>query len=188
MQMSAEIKKDVIDVLKNVKKFLDKGDGDKILEWSDHIIHSASIYQDENTIALAVITYALGKTLKKMPEITKKGKFCILCGGYIDDAITSAKNDDWVNYHEALEKMTQDILRIDKEYSHHLEYVINAAKIKKGSKMVAHGISIGRVAETLGITQWELMGYIGGSIETEVSEVDHKTLKHKFKFAKEVFK
>lgn len=188
MPVPAELKKDIIEVLKNVKKSLEKGDGDKILEWSDHIIHSASIYQDENTIALAVITYALGKTLKKMPQIAKTGKFCILCSEYINDAMLSARNDEWVNYHEALEKMTQDILRIDKEYSHHLEYVLSAAKLKKGSKMVAHGISIGRVAETLGITQWELMGYIGGSIETEISEMDHKTLKHKFKFAKEVFK
>ena len=43
----------------------------------------------------------------------------------------------------------------------YIHEVINQAQIKKGCKLCEHGISIARASEVLGISQWELMHYIG---------------------------
>ena len=53
------------------------------------------------------------------------------------------------------------ISTIDSKLKLYIGEVITQAEIKKGSKLYAHGISLGRAAEVLGISQWELMFYIG---------------------------
>lgn len=190
MPVTKDVKNDIIDVLEHVKKFLEEGDSKKILEWSDHIIHSASIYQDEYTLTLAVMVYSLGKIMeiRRLKENEKTyGNLCIKCGMDIDSAINYAKNEEWDKYLTSLENMIKKISNIGRDYNTHLQYVLNAAKIKKGNKMFLHGISIGRVAETLGITKWDLMAYIGQTSESEYYKFNHASLKHKFKIAKEAF-
>jgi len=49
----------------------------------------------------------------------------------------------------------------DARFEMFIEDVIEQANVKKGSKLYEHGISIGRAAEILGISEWELMEYIG---------------------------
>ena len=52
----------------------------------------------------------------------------------------------------------------------YVQEVINQAQIKKGSKLCEHGLSCSKSAEILGISQWELMNYIG---KTKLSEEEH---------------
>lgn len=190
MPVNPEVQRDIINVLKRVKEFIADRDSRQILKWSDHIIHSASIYQDEYTLTLAVVVYSLGK-LMDMKEFrqdeTPFDKFCLGCDTGIDAAISAAEKEDWKAYMKTLKAMTKTISRANKNYSTHLQYVLNAAKIKKGSKMFLHGISIGRVAEALGISKWELIEYIGQTKETEMHKIKHGELRHKFKTAKEAF-
>ena len=63
--------------------------------------------------------------------------------------------------------------------------MLDAARIKKGSKMHQHGISMARTAELLGITQWELQDYIGKQQEWKIKEMP--VLK-RLKIAREMFK
>ena len=52
----------------------------------------------------------------------------------------------------------------DKFVSHVKQYIdefINQAEIKKGTKIYDHGVSLGQAANILGISQWELMNYVG---------------------------
>ena len=68
-----------------------------------------------------------------------------------------------------------------------MQEVIEEAKIKKGYKLHEHGISLGRTAEILGISQWELMNYVG---KTKISDVDivPTDVVQRLKLARGIFK
>jgi len=54
----------------------------------------------------------------------------------------------------------------------YLTEALEHAKIKKGERIYEHGFSVGTAADLLGITKWELMGYLG---ETKLSDIDPST-------------
>ncbi len=76
------------------------------------------------------------------------------------------------------------INKIDTKLKLYIEEVISKAKVKKGSKLHEHGLSIARTAEVLGISQWELMNYVG---KTTISTVDGVDVKTRLNFARKLF-
>ena len=48
--------------------------------------------------------------------------------------------------------------------------MLNKARINKASRLYEHGISIGRTAELLGVTRFELMDYVGKTYIADVKE------------------
>ena len=61
-------------------------------------------------------------------------------------------------------------------------------KLKKASQISIHGLSGGRVAEMLGISQWELMSYIGQNKEfTETPYNISKSVLERVAYAKKIF-
>ena len=63
--MKPEVKKDILNILEGVNISFDKYDANAIMEWSDHIIHSASIYQEKHPTLVATIVYSIGKIMAK---------------------------------------------------------------------------------------------------------------------------
>ena len=74
---------------------------------------------------------------------------------------------------------------IDKKLRLYVEEVINQAKIKKSSKIYYHGISLARAASMLGVSQWELMNYIG---KTSITEFSPGNVKKRLEFTRKIFK
>ena len=60
-----------------------------------------------------------------------------------------------------IRNILKHIGRIDDKLKLYIDDVLDKAKIVKGSTLYEHGVSIGRAAELLGISQWELMSYVG---------------------------
>ena len=56
---------------------------------------------------------------------------------------------------------------MDERLKMYIHEVIVQARIRKGSKLCAHGISAARASQILGISRWELMNYVG---QTTLSE------------------
>ena len=75
---------------------------------------------------------------------------------------------------------------IDSKLRFYIEEVINQSEIKKAGSIYAHGISIGRAAEILGVSQWDLLRYIG---KTTLSEVSGEiiSVRDRLKFARGLF-
>ena len=64
-------------------------------------------------------------------------------------------------FRKSIKEMFSFIRTMDEKIKMYIFEVINQAQIKKGCKLCEHGISIARASEVLGISQWELMHYIG---------------------------
>jgi hypothetical protein len=87
-------------------------------------------------------------------------------------------------FRKKIKNIFEILHRIDKKMSIYLQELLEKAKIKKGSKIYEHGISLARVAQIMGISQWELMNYIG---QTEVQEYGAKDVRKRLSVARELF-
>jgi hypothetical protein len=180
--MEDPIKEDIITVLREVVILLKDGEYEEIKELSNHTIHNASIFQDQDSISVAIIIYSISKI---MARGTKDGKDLAekLSSG-INDAVSLLEKDRVDDYRSAIKNIFKQISNEDERLSIFIEDVIAQAEIKKGSKMYEHGISMARAAELLGISQWELMSYVG---KTTISEITPLDVKKRLDLARSLF-
>ncbi|MCX6711367.1 MAG: hypothetical protein NTZ02_04760, partial [Candidatus Woesearchaeota archaeon] len=89
-------------------------------------------------------------------------------------------------YRDFMKKLIDYISKTDSMTKKYIEEVISQAKIKKGERIYEHGISMARAAEILGISQWQLMAYIGNSEDTD-QFISGKT-RERISFARSLFK
>lgn len=189
--MIEEQKKDVKHVLENVIKALEREDERDIKAWSNHIIHSASIFQDKYSVQLATAVYSLGKVLgnrylrKNYPD--KMKSFITSSKRYLKKAYELIKAQDIKAYYKEMVALLTLIGKTDARFGQYIEEVVRYAMIKKGSKIYAHGISMGRVAEILGISEWELMEHTGWVHEKDYPKVPFMDINKRLKNAKELF-
>ena len=158
--MNEIIKKDLIAVLSDLLDILKSKEEKDIFEirnLSNHTIHNASIFQDEDSVSIAVLIYSLSKIIERkyrsfnyssvMPQL--RGAIIYLKKGNID------------SYRNTIKNIFKLISTIDTKLKLYIEDVIKQAEIKKGSRLYEHGISMARAADILGISEWELMFYTG---------------------------
>lgn len=184
--MHETIKKDIVSVLSKLIGILSvKGEKDiiEVRELSNHTIHNASVFQDEDSISIAILTYSLSKIIeRKQGELNYNNIVTLL-----KDAIDYLTKNNIDGYRETIRKMFNFISTIDTKLKLYIEEVINQAQIKKGGKLYAHGISIARAAEILGISQWELMNYIGKTKIVDRFE-EELNVKNRLSFARGLFR
>lgn len=173
--MDSGLKRDVISVLEGVIQSFSKYDPDSIMELSDHITHSASIYQDEDTLLVAIIVYSIGKIIAKgkirrYPQ-DAWNDFVTNVKYNLDCSLKAIKSNNHVLFHKCLTDIQKSIIMLESTFMTYIDYVVDNAKIKKGTKMYEHGISLGRIAKLFGVSEWELMSYAG---KTSILERDKK--------------
>lgn len=175
------VKTDVITVLQNAKQAIERGDILAIQEESNHIIHCTAIFQTPEAIQTAVIVYALGKMMERGLTINME----ILDN--IQKAIDFMKVDNLRGFSDEIKTIYKMITTLDEHLSRYMQHIITEAKIKKGSRIYEHGISLRQTAELFGLSQWELMNYIG---KTRVNEYSAETVpvQQRMAFARTLFK
>jgi len=183
--MNEVVKKDILEVLSDVAEILrveEEKDVTELRELSNHTIHNASIFQDEDSVSIAILIYSLSKVIER-----REGKmnYKVLLR-LIDDAKKSLEKENVDEYRKVIRKLFDFISTIDTKLKLYIEEVINQAEIKKGGKLYAHGISLGRASEILGISQWELMFYIGKTSLTDVK--GGVGVKERLNYARGLFK
>ncbi|MBW3003669.1 UPF0175 family protein [Candidatus Woesearchaeota archaeon] len=186
--MEPKIKEDILKILNETLDILEVREEKDILELSevsDHVIHNASIYQDEDSISIAVLIYSVYKVIErpvylaesyytKITELLKAAK------DYLD-------KDNVQNYRKAILRLFRLIGAIDRKLKMYIEEVVTKARIKKGSKLFEHGLSLGKAADLMGISQWELMEYIGRTHVFE-KEMFVDDVKARLRFTRKLFK
>ncbi|MEM1988220.1 MAG: hypothetical protein QXS41_00015 [Candidatus Woesearchaeota archaeon] len=154
--MIENVKKDIINVLNETIDAIKQEKYFLLKEISDHTIHNSTIIQDPDSINTAILVYSLYKifknkqnerTIKKILEELKAARDALI-------------NDDLAKFNQSYKNIFH-AFELNKDLKENIQYVINEAKIKKGSKIIYHGLSISRASELLGISQWELMKYLG---------------------------
>ncbi len=155
------IKEDILSVLKKVIEALKKEDYAALTELSNHTIHDASIFQEDDPLTLAVLLYALSKCIARSIERKQPAP---AVASALQKAHDALENDDDNAYRAVVKNMLREIGEYDAQLKLYIQEVIEQARIKKASKIYEHGISIARTAELLGLSQWELQSYIGKTV------------------------
>ncbi|HDP73335.1 MAG TPA: hypothetical protein ENN46_00035 [Candidatus Woesearchaeota archaeon] len=175
-QMSLVVKTDIISTLKEVSSRIKQEKFSELMELSNHVIHNASVFQDEDSISVAVAVYALYKTL----SLYKLDHSRIL--KLIERGITALEKDDYIQFRNSISSVIKVVDAVDKRLSRYVDEVVNKARIKKAVKIYDHGISLARVAELMEISQWELLNYLGN-----VKERDERFNKSRLDVARDIF-
>ncbi len=176
------VKKDVISILGEAIIALKNGQHHKLSELSNHVIHDASIYQDNDSITVAVMIYALSKVIQRCCE--KKVDYSSVIEK-LEDSFDSLRRNNFKEYNRHIQEIMKYVEQTDDKMKVYIQEVFDKAKIKKASKLHEHGLSIGRTAEILGISQWDLLNYIGNTAIEPVKELTG--IKARLAFARGLF-
>ena len=152
--MIPEVRKDVLTVLNEALVSIKSKDYGGLRSLSDRTIHNCSIFQDEDSISIAVIMYSLAKLSERGADIRPYN-------GLFKHAIRHLLANQFNRYRSVIKKITKAISSQDSQFKIYVRNVIDSAQVKKGSKIYYHGISLAQAANLLGISQWDLMNYVG---------------------------
>jgi len=176
------VKKDILSVLRQAIEILEKKDFNALSELSNHTVHDASIFQDDDSVSIAVLIYALSKVIQRCSE---KGIDYNRIPALLKKAEELLNKEEEKRYADAVKQLFSEVKKLDEHLGLFITEVLDKARIKKGSKLHEHGISIARTSELMGISQWELMTYVGKVAETP--EKPAVSVAERLSFARELF-
>ncbi len=181
-EIPEKVRQDILSMLKEALDLLKTEQHHELTEISNHVIHNASIFQDEDSLGAAIAIYALAKTVQRCceKEISHSSLRPILSSAY-----ERLRKNDFAGYRAAIKNLMNEIRKLDSRLKLFVEEVITKSKIKKGSKLHEHGLSVAKISELTGVSQWELMQYLGKTI-TYVPE--GRPVLERLKIARELFR
>ncbi|MBI2449884.1 hypothetical protein HYV49_06360 [Candidatus Pacearchaeota archaeon] len=155
-------KEHIIDLLENTKRAIKEKNVRLLKELSNQTIHSASVYQDPDNIAIAVIIYMLSKIIERRHYLHKDIENLIgIYNKCISNSIIALKKDNEVICRTEIKNIISSINKLSGTLKQEIKDVLKKAKINKASKIYEHGISMRQTADLLGISVWELIEYAG---------------------------
>ena len=165
------IQKDILALLKETLAAFKNEEYNLLRDISNKTTHNASIFQDQDSVSIAVIVYALFKIAIRRTEgdaaITTTLK---QINNHLQKAYQSLEKKDVQEYRQWITHIISDIAKADDKLRIYIQETIKQAEIKKGSRLYEHGLSTAQAAEVLGISQWELMPYVGKTTFAELRD------------------
>ncbi|MEK6898427.1 MAG: hypothetical protein AABX28_03670 [Nanoarchaeota archaeon] len=182
-------KEHLLKVLEETKKALKEDNVLKLKELSNQTVHTSSVEQDTDSIMIAVIIYSLSKIIeRKNPHNAKQcSDFCRFASEEIDKAINSLKKNDEKSFNQNLEEIIKRINKLSSNFKKYMQDVFAKARINKASKIYEHGISMEQTAKLLGITMYELAGYVGQREDRTTPLTKTQSVKDRIKLAMKMF-
>lgn len=138
-----------MDIIDELKDALKNQDALKLRKLSDILTDKAVIEPENETINLAVITYSFSKIFSK---VHFQNKFERL----IADGIAKLDKKDF-------DGVMDDIKEFDEKYGHFEGDLIKKARIKIGSRLYSHGLSISKSAAVVDVRISDILKYVGGT-------------------------
>lgn len=189
--MEDTVRRDILKVLYKSLELLENNNFSDMQMLSDQIIHNASIYQDEDSIGVATMIYALSKILEKekIKRYHPKEYNKLLADSKVNikQMIRTAEDFNFEEFEKYLKNILNTINALDKSYNEYIEWVINHAKLKKARKIYEHGVSLGRVSQLLGVPEWEVMRYTAETRFFERGELKTLNPKKRLENTKKIF-
>ncbi len=183
-------KENVLRILQEAKTALRDSDSIKLKELSNQTIHTASITQDPDNIAVAVAVYSLSKIVerKEYTNFTGWKEFYRIILSCIDGSVNAIKKDDDKRLKENLTLIRKTVSKLSGKLKSYIQDVFRKAEINKASKIYEHGISMEKTASLLGITMFELANYAGQKPDGIESMTKTVGTKERIKTAMEMFR
>ncbi len=183
-------KENVLRILQEARTAVKEDNSIKLKELSNQTIHTASITQDADNIAVAVAVYSLSKIVERREYRNFPGwkdfyKTVMLC---IDDSINAIKKNDDKKLKDSLMLIRKSVSKLSGKLKSYIQDVFRKAEINKASKIYEHGISMEKTASLLGITMFELASYAGQKPDGEAPLSKTIEVKSRIKTAMDMFK
>ena len=187
--MEEVVRRDILQVLKQVQPAIKSENARKIKIASNMTIHNAGIIQDIDSITISVIVYALSKICNK-PRLYENKNFLTFKEAMLQDLIDAQfflKKKDINGYRTTIKKLFQETARFEKRFGTYIREAIEQSKIKRGGRLYEHGLSVGRTAQLLGISEWEMMGYLGDTKISDIHPEGGVDIDHRLTITRKVF-
>ena len=180
----------VLRILKESRIALESRDSYKLKSLSDQTIHAATIYQDADNVVVAVLVYSLAKIIERESYRRMEGWdfFYNILIKNLDLGISSLEKKDYDKFLEAMGKIRNSLNQIEGDLSNYIKDIFYKAEINKAFKLYEHGLSSEKTASILGVSLWDLAGYIGQSTVSESHFNEAIPVKDRIKLAESFFK
>lgn len=181
--MKQEIKEKILSTLKKLKLMLKSGTviSSDLKKLGNSIIEDVSLFQDQDSISIAVLVHSLYKIFTKNEHIERKQLLTLL-----NNTIKSINIEP--QFRRNIRLLFDRIKKYDKNIDTNIIELIKHAQIKKGLRVYEHGLSIGQAAEIIGISKWDIIDYLGTTdiVDRDPNaKIDQKT---RLDFARGLFK
>lgn len=179
----------ILRILKEAREAIKANDIFKIRSLSNQTINTASLTQDPDNIAVAVIIYSLSKILEREDYRTLPGWniFHKIFTSALDIAIEDIEKKEYIKFRRDFEMIRKAINKLSGKLKKYIEEVFRQAEISKASRLHEHGLSIEETASIFGLTLYELADYVGKTGISEVHESRTINVKERIKLALEMF-
>lgn len=160
--MKEVVKKEILYDLKKaieILKVKEAHDPEELKELSDHAIEDVATHKDLDLVAVTVLLYSLYKTVETLNDDNLKR---IL--KHLQIAVSALEKRQFGKYNGSIRLIFRVIKTATAKVKEHLQDVMQAAKIKKGSILLQRGLSIGQAAGLMGLSNWDLQAYAGSTM------------------------
>jgi len=183
--MKEEIWKEILFDLTQAVKILrvkEAKDRGELKELSDHAIEDVALHKDLDLISMTVLLYSLYKI---DACISKEDSRTIL--EEMEQALQGLEKRNLGKYNQHIKNIFKMIKSCNAKVKEHLNDVMHAARIKKGTALLEKGLSIGQAAGLMGLSNWDLQQYVG---KTNIQEHEHEAVhaEQRVKNALQIFK
>jgi|SRR3989344_3700475 len=187
--MFEQVRQDLLNILNESIKAIKENNIIRLRDLSNQTIHNSSIYQDENAITIAVLMYSLNKIFQRTSYRDYKDwkLFYDTVLQSLEKANNELKKNNIIDYQNEIKKILNVIDKLSSHLKKYIQEVFNDAQIAKGSRLYEHGISVGKTAELLGITEWEILPYVGRTGIYDMEENLSMKIEDRIKFTRGLF-
>lgn len=156
-------------VIQKIKKGVLTGSVHNLKKIAQTTLNNASIFQDETSISIAIISYAIYKLIERKRFVEVEIPISIYRDiiKNLESASFSISKNNQKKLKQNIKTLFKLINKLDSRLPIYIEEILEKAKIKKAYMIHEKGISLAKAAELMGTSQWELMHYIG---KTQISE------------------
>jgi hypothetical protein len=152
----------IVEILGQAQQALKQQNALALKEISNQTVHCSSCFQDPGTTTMAVVIYTLSKLIerpdtlkiKRWPEATKKIQSYFTLA---QQAVRTKKDSQFEAY---MQRIRTTLTSLSVNLKPYMQDLLQKASVNKAGKIYEHGISMGKTAQLLGISQWELSDYV----------------------------
>jgi hypothetical protein len=180
----------ILRIMKESRAALEQKDSYKLKLLSDQTLHTATIYQDADSIVVAVLTYSIAKIVERENYQRLEGWefFYSALIKNLDAAILSLETGNYEKFIDYLGKIRNSINKIEGDLSNYIRDIFYKAQVNKAFKLYEHGLSAEQTATILGVSLWDLATYIGQTTVSESHLNEAIPVKERIKLAENFFK
>ncbi len=160
--MKEAVRQEIIYDLDNLLPFLKAWPQRNIEELktlSDHAIEDVALYKNLDVISITVLIYSLYKVLPSL-----EARDILDLYAELDKTRNALTRRDFPKYNIGLKRAFGVIKNYNSQVRVHLQDVMQAARIKKGTALLEHGLSIGQAAGLMGLSNWDLQDYASKTV------------------------